>query len=560
MDQLRDLGVLLILLLGSTHCFEDLEPVLKAVGDSMEMGFCFGVDYIVGYRMTDTGRQLVGNSSGESVTKLDERVKVTNHIATLLGLEISNLTSADSGVYLRQCWRDLQLINEQKHYLYVCGEAAAAQDISISSDGGAKFNCETSRTGLPSTSIRWYREVYPKYKTTLFLDTQLSLKPIQPELQDEIQVGAGGSSLHIPASVMKESRNFHCLVLQGEQCLAFQNIELPDSEEPDVKTVFRSIGESVQLPCPTKHPKSKRYWETPFGHLDSDTPSETADQNHLRAQEGGASGGYSLLVSHLTESHTGDYKCFAPLLVADYAVTVCPKHDAVTMKFEEGEKVVLTCMPEEGQFSVQWYREDGPNEEALLADSGDPSILFPKDLEGRALFSEEKFTLTISRLTPADSRKYWCVILEEVEFTDGDYEGGEGGDEDNGEGPEVDIEFEAEGEAGGDAEEDFGGSWDEEDKCLSRRAITLIYKNYKDSRGFEPPEPAEPTEPSDPEPATNPAVFGIAGGVIGLVVLGAVIGAVLKVRAKQKQHQSGKVKYVGSGGEVNGLAPEKNKP
>lgn len=550
MDLLKGLGVLLVLLLGSAHCWDDLEPVLKAVGDSMEMGFCFGVDYIVGYKLTGEERELMGNSSSESPKGFDGRVKVTYHIASLLGLEISNLTSADTGVYLRECWQDHELINQQKHYLYVCGEKAASQDIVVSPEGGADFTCNTPSTGLPESSIRWYREVYPKYKTTLFLDTQLSQTPIQPELQGEIQVRGGGVGLHIPTSVMKKSRNFHCLVLREGQCLAYQDIEFPESEEPDVKTIFRSAGDRVLLPCPMKHPDQKtRFWETPLGQVESNT---TTEDHHLSVLKGKVSGEYSLLIPHLSEDHAGDYKCFAPLLVADYAVTVCPKHDSTELKFSDGDEVDLKCLPEEGHFSIQWYRQHGPDEDTLLVDSGDPSIPFPEDLRGRATFSEETFTLTISRLTPEDNRTYWCVVLEEITFLE-EYN------------PAIDDEEDSEGEGDTDSKavgenEDYN-AWEDEDKCLSRQVSHLIYKAPKDPRSG--PKSTSKSE-SDPEPesTTNPAVFGIVGGVIGLVILGAVIATVFKIRAKKRHDQARKdpVQYIGSEGEVAGLAPQNNRP
>ncbi|XP_041966582.1 uncharacterized protein LOC121724236 [Alosa sapidissima] len=583
MDTLRDLALLLaLLLLGSARCAEELEPVLKAVGDSMEMGFCFGVDYIVGYKLVGEKRQLVGNSSSESPRGLlSGRVSITNHLASLLGLEITNLTSADSGVYLRECWRDHQLMNQQKHYLYVCGEEAGVQEIFVSPDGGADFACNTSSTGLPGSSILWFREVYPKYKATLFLDTEQSLTPVQPELKEQIQVRDGGASLHIPSEVMKDSRNFHCLVLRSGQCLAFQNIELPESEEPDVKTVFRSEGESVQLTCPMKHPEQKkRFWETPFGMVESSAPVETTEGNHISVLEGQRAGEYSLLISKLTENSAGDYKCFAPLLVADYAVTVCPKHETTEVEFSEGGEVVLECMLQEGQFSVQWYRQNGSHEETLLSDSGDPSIDFPQDLQDRAAFSEEKFTLTISRLTPKDNRTYWCVVLEEIVFTDEDYtDVSVEGNEDN---AEVDAEVDTNDDVAGESGE-FGNTWEEEDKCLSRRVIHLVYKASLDptggsgksgsGKGFDKdgpdkgrslpspgPDPFQPGPEPEPEATTNPLVFAVAGGVIGLIVVGAVIAIVFKMRAKKNHEQAGKVECSIEKGEVAGLAPEKNRP
>lgn len=244
-----------------------------------------------------------------------------------------------------------------------------------------------------------------------------------------------------------------------------------------------------------------------------------------------------------------------------------------TLSFSDGEELVLRCLTESSSqesIVVQWYRQGNDKEEILVIDSGDQSIPFPDDLQGRTKFSETNFTLTISALSPDDESVYWCVVLEDILFSDEDYPELEESSEDAVDTTEGEPNSKAEGGVEG---EDYNGQF-EDDKCFSRHEVRLIYRPSSHGRagsssgtdtGRGPesatPGPATPGPATPgPDPSSNATLFGVVGGIIGLVVIGALIGIVFKLKAKRTEDTASKVKYSESDGEVAGLAPEKNKP
>ncbi len=121
MIQIRNTVILLALLLVSTFAEKDPEPIFKALGGELEIGYCFGDDIAV-YRMTADGKELLGSvleSLSFTTWCLKGRIIFSTQVVGLIGLKLTNLQFSDSGIYIRECWSNITMENYRKHYLYV---------------------------------------------------------------------------------------------------------------------------------------------------------------------------------------------------------------------------------------------------------------------------------------------------------------------------------------------------------------------------------------------------------------------------------------------------------
>ncbi|KAF4101255.1 hypothetical protein G5714_017687 [Onychostoma macrolepis] len=429
MIQTRNTVILLALLLVSTFAEKDPEPIFKALGGELEMGFCFGDDIAV-YRMTADGKELLGQFSNSSVSPADAfkgRISFSTEVEGLLGLKLTNLQFSDSGIYIRECWSDSTIENYRKHYLYVCNKEFGSKEISLTPGTGADLVCNMD--SIKHATVKWYRDTHD---VSLFMDTKISLEPLQAEFKSLVRVQGEGSFLHISDEFIQDRPRFFCQVMEGEQCRSFQTIELP--EEPELKTVYRSYGEDVVLTC-SVDPLRQNHWKTPFGQVNSSAPVGTTE-NQMSTRMN--SKNYSLIIQSLISNHSGSYKCFSTFLVEDYFLNVCPLYESTDILFSASDKkVVLECnfmsLPafsgKAEYASVLWYRKTGEKDIQIM-DSGDPSLTPPNDLQGRVEFSQVDSSLIFTDPQKEDSGTYWCVVLLENEETDeGDNEDAFGSDD-----------------------------------------------------------------------------------------------------------------------------------
>ncbi|KAJ8367597.1 hypothetical protein AAFF_G00314470 [Aldrovandia affinis] len=468
----------------------DPGPIFRPLGGDIEMGYCFGADYIVVYKSGPEGDLLLGNSSERSQSRspepsspgwadLKDRVTTTNHTVGLQGLEIRSLRLSDSGIYRRECWEGQQLANQKEHLLSVCLRDNGLKEFQLLPGGGADLHCTYS---VGQQQLRWYWEAYPGYARTLFLDTSVSLEPLTDELRGRVEVHDSGSSLHVPSAALK--RYYYCLVTEGERCLSFQKMHLL-TDEADVESVFRSVGEQVTLPCSSQRPgqeQGQAHWDTPFGRV-------------------GPTSGPCVLPSHVTE----------------YSLYVCPERDPGGVVSAAGESAVLSCSPDmEDSYSVRWYRRADPSQELLILDSEDPSGPVPGELYGRVNVSRYNYSLLLSDLSPQDSGEYWCVVLSVLDYMDGD---GHQDSEDYGESDiypqtnslsnEDDLAY-SNGPPDGDDSEVF---WDDgnAEYCILRRRTHLA---VTESRGLD-----EPT-------GTDTTLYTVCAVIVGCVILGIVCAVI----------------------------------
>ncbi|KAK9958847.1 hypothetical protein ABG768_010947 [Culter alburnus] len=441
MSQTRNIVILLALLLVCALAEDDPEPIFKALGGELEMGFCFGDDIAV-HRLNAGKKELLGQSSSPSISPPDAfkgRISFSDDVEGLLGLKITNLQFSDSGTYIRECWNNDTMENYHKHYLYVCTEEFDLQKISLTPGTGADLVCNTgSRKHI---TVKWYKDI------SLFMDTQISLEPLQPELKSLIQVNDKGSFLHVSDEFIQDRPRFYCLAMEGGQCSSFQPIGLP--EDPEMKTIYRSVGERIVLACSVDRFRQS-HWETPFGQVNSSAPLRLNGtiENQMSVSTSKNSEDYSLDIPSLTSEHSGSYKCFSTFLVEEYVVNVCPLRESADISFSaEDKKVVLQCdfmsLPEfkdkEEYTSVLWYRNTG-DQDIQIMDSGDPSLTLPNDLQGRLKFSQTYSSLTFTKPKKEDNGTYWCVVLLDNEsFVDEDTSSNDDDEED--EEDEVDHHF-----------------------------------------------------------------------------------------------------------------------
>ncbi|RXN11036.1 hypothetical protein ROHU_037332 [Labeo rohita] len=541
MIQFRSTVILLALLLVGTFAVEDPEPIFKALGAELEMGYCFGDDIAV-YRQTADGKELLGQYSNSFVPPPDSfkgRISFSSDVEGLLGLKITNLQYSDSGNYIRECWSNSTMDNYRKHYLYICDKEFGFKKISLKPGTGADIVC--NKDSIKQATVKWYRDVHT---ISLFMDTKISLEPLQAEFKSLIQVQGEGSFLHVSDEFIQDRPRFFCLVMEGEQCRNFQTIGLP--EEPELKTIYRSVGEDVVLTC-SVDPLRKNHWKTPLGQVNS---SEANNQMFLSTS---MNSDYSLNIQTLTSDHSGSYKCFSTFLIEDYTLNVCPLLESTTVLFSASDKkVVLQCnfmsLPAfSGKVeyaSVLWYRKNG-EKDILIMDSGDPSLTPPTDLQSRVKLSRAHYSLIITDPRKEDSGTYLCVVLLDNDETD------EGDDEDA-----------YDGDDGGDEDDEVESpSWimEEEymDMCLFRQVTnlkfdqTLITKVRKVDQTPQPepepepkpkletvPEPEPKLKPkpeTEPECETNVTMYAVYAGIAGLLLLAAIcIVVFLKMRSKKR--------------------------
>lgn len=519
MSQTENLALLLALLLAGVLAEENPKPIFRALGGYLEMGFCFG-DYIAVYRITAKGRELLGDSSNpvSPPEAFTGRINITGQDEGLLGLKIMNLQLSDSGIYIRECKTDDILENHRTH-LYVCGEEISQHDISLTPGTGANLVCKVGASKASQTTVKWYTDTH---NGSLILDTKISLEPLREVFKGHVKVSDKGSLLHVSDDLIKDRPNFVCLVMDEEKCMSFQTMGLP--EEPDVKSIYRSVGENVALTCTVDHLR-QNYWETPFGPVNSSKPLsfKESPKSQIFVSNDVKIGHYPLVVRSLTSNHSGTYKCFSTFLVEDYIVNVCPVHASSNVSFSTGDKSVsLTCRyiselqlgDKADSVSILWLRNSN-GEDVPIMDSEDPSLSMPKDLEGRVTYSKKDSSLVITNPKEEDSGTYWCVVL----LDDTGYAASENNENNN------------LMEASDDQDEEHEWFIDEEfmDMCLYRQITNLSFQTaITDNK-------SSPTESK-----SNLTIYAVCGVVIALLgLIGIVVGIKMsKKTASSNQRES----------------------
>lgn len=422
MMSLRFLGFLLFLLLLQIDS-DEAEPVFKANGSVIEIGYCFGVDYIVVFRSTAEGDQLLGNFSAKDTPisapeDLLGRVHISQH-QYLLGLQITHLTHMDTGIYRRECWQNQSLVSQHTQELSVCDvEVESEEIITREQDAWTELLCNSTSIGLEGTTVRWYHEMHPTYKITLFLDTSVSLEPLVEELQGVVKVKHRGALLQLNSSIAKTNQHFYCLVMKDAKCLSFKYMYPPDASDSESSDIFVSQGDRVVLKCPSEG--YNQQWETPLGLINGSMKNNQIDMTFDNK-----SGDFSLVIPTVSEEHSGDYLCSSSTIEVQYTLVLCPKKESQEEVVFIGQDVLLRCdVDERDSQRVLWHHLDPSDEYTLIQDSKDDTVALPQDLRGRVTLSENGSLLQISHLVMRDLGAYRCVVLsglqsiEETEDTD----------------------------------------------------------------------------------------------------------------------------------------------
>ncbi|MEQ2298813.1 hypothetical protein AMECASPLE_009150 [Ameca splendens] len=481
---------LLLFLLLKQVSSQEPETVLRESGTSIVMGYCFGADYIVVYRSAPDGEQLLGNSSKKNLPNtppadLQGRI-LMNEDENLLGMHITGLTELDSGIYRRECWKNHTVAKIHTEQLFVCKEEISPEEIHTNNEGGTEIRCNSASVGLEGNFVRWYQELHPDYKSTLLLDSSVSLEPVIKEMQGFVEARENGALLVLHKTVLQNFPQYYCVVLKGKTCLSFQNIYLPDRSES--KEVFASKGERVVLNCTGNGEHLQ--WETPLGQINSSSPSN----NQMYISAGRKPASFSLIIPVISDKHSGTYSCIAPLFEIEYSLFLCPQNTLLKKVASKGENVSLDCSSGlDNHKRVQWYRRVQQETYEIIGDTNDEGVIIPNDLKGRVKLSDSGL-LTISGLEITDERMYKCVVINE--FVDNlnteDYN-----DEDMN-------------------EDDFSDEEHSNDiaRCHLKQDVFLNISNT----GF--------TKPSN---ITGPAV---AGGLLGLLVVIVIVIVIVIVKKK----------------------------
>lgn len=506
---------LLLLLFSPVHG-EEAEPVFHAEGSNVEMGYCFGVDYIVVFRSTLQGDQLLGNSSDEDTAlsppaELRGRIDI-NRNEQLFGLQIKNLTHMDSGTYRRECWQNQTLVSQRTQDLLVCDKQVETKEISVTEqDRWAELRCSSVSTGLEGTSVRWYYEIHPSDKVRLLLDTSVSLEPLD-ELPEPMEVRNRGEVLWLEKSILKPNQYFYCLVMKDAKCLSFQSMYLPDHSES--MDVFASEGDMVVLNCPSDG--ANQQWKTPLGIMNSS--SETRSQMKIPYDE--KSEDFSLVISAVSDEHSGKYSCLSTSLEMHYSLVLCPKKQSQEKAVFLGQDVSLDCdIDERDSYRVLWHRLDPSGRYELIHDSVDETVTIPQGLRDRLTLSENSSLMTISHLAEKDLGAYWCVLadfLDAAEYT-GDYGG----------------YFSGEGEHGDEQHWHSNKCFFKQKTFLSLAAdlktVTITAVTNDPEMNFKDPQ----------RPADNVKAYAVGAGLVCLLVVLAVVLAII-IKRKRKLSRFGR--------------------
>lgn len=507
--------LVLVLLLPQSSC-EEAEPLFRYEGSAIELGYCFGVDYIVVYRSGPEGDQLLGNSSADHTpiappADLQGRIRINND-KHLLGLQISDLRHEDSGTYRRECWQNNMRVSNHTQTLTVCTEEVSSVEILKREDGTRTvLRCNHTSSGTEWTTVRWFREKFPSYKMTLFLDSSESQHVLLEELQGLVEVREGGTLLLLDSTVFESNHHFYCVVMRGHTCLTFQNMFLPDRSES--RMVFSSRGDRVVFDCPAEG--KGQLWETPLGKMDRNS----TQNKFMFLRLGEKHKDFSLVIPEASEEHSGDYSCVSSSLELQYLLVLCPKQETREHLFMEGTAVSLECnVSTERPHRFQWYRLDPSGQHKLIPNSNDFTAPVPDDLIGRLVLSGNGSLLTITDLEEGHEGVYWCVV----------FRGSEVDEEEEGEYDYTTTDYTEEYEG-----EDGDLQWPDSSFCVSKQETRLVFKSPSSStRGT-----GEPSEAPEPPDSGQGLVGAVVGTVVAVVLVALVVGVavVLKRRANNSQ-------------------------
>ncbi|CAK6960109.1 uncharacterized protein LOC128359534 [Scomber scombrus] len=477
---------------------EEVDIGMRAQGNVIEMGYCFGVDYIVVYRHSPEGYQLLGNSSANSTAiippaDLQGRIH-TNRQQDLLGLQITNLTHMDSGIYRRECWQNQTLVSHHTQHLSVCGEEIEPQKIVMPEVGAAELRCNSTSIGLEGTFVRWYYEMYPTYKLALFLDSNVSLDPLVKELDGITEVRESGALLLLNNNMLKNNQHFYCLVMKDKNCLSYQNMFLPDHSES--RDIFASHGDRLLLYCSSDGDFQE--WDTPLGKINDSNPRN----NQMYISFSDTPEDYTLVIPAFSDELTGKYSCISPLIELEYSLFLCTGKDTPQKRSVfEGGNVSLECdVSHVNAEKVQWYRKDTSGGHELIHDSNDETMPGPEDLRGRMTLSKNGSCLTLFDLKMEDRKMYWCVVFgpEFLESYD-DYQ-----DENDDEEDTEEVEY-----------NDVLNFYETHTCIFKQEHSVLMKKNPPDTK------------------VTNTKVYALVGG-LAVILLAAVIAAVIVIKKRSK--------------------------
>lgn len=462
------------------------------------LGYCFGADYIVVYKSVPGGEQLFGNSSqgnlpGTLPADLQGRIYMSND-TKLLGMMINDLKEPDSGTYRRECWLNQTVISNHSEHLTVC-RAEVSSEIIRKNEGGAEILCNSSSIGPEGTSVRWYHDAPPQYKTTLFLDTGVSMEPLTADLRGVVKAEKNGTLLVVDKTVLEKFQNVYCVVFKDKTCLDLINISPPDVS----RIIFASKGDRVVLNCPTDD--NQQYWDTPLGEININSTKD--NQMYVSAADEPRT--FSLIIPAGSDEHTGTYSCISTSADLEYSLYFCPKSQPREKLVHTGEGISLECdFDRDSRSTVQWYHRVGSNPYILLGELADSSNVIAEHLKGRAHLNESGL-LTISDLKLEDEGVYRCVAFTGPEYLDyGDFE-----DSDD------------DGEA---ISEDYATDSELTDKTMrcTLKQETTVKVSFLEERDFKPEE------------QTDVIKYALVGGLVGLVVVAIIIAVVVVKRQKPK--------------------------
>ncbi|CAL8358019.1 unnamed protein product [Lota lota] len=530
-------ALLLFLLLNMADT-EEPGFVFQHQGGVVQIGSCFAADYMVVFKSSGTGDQLLVNSSAGAVASfftqdLQGRANITDH-HLLLGLLMGHLGPRDEGLYRIECWRNEALVSHLRQQLVVCSEEVESKEMTVLEDGWAEVRCNGSIGALTGATVRWYIEVHTLYTNFLLLDSAVSLDPLLADMQGAVEVRDGGALLRVFNSVLRDSEQFYCAVMKGENCLSFQIINLP--EYVDVKTIYTSLGDRVALSCSSEHKSQK--WKTPLGKINTTTMSPASSEGssqggHMYISRDNESKSRSLIIPAVSDEHMGHYSCFSPSLVIEYLIALCPRVEPREKSVVEGGDILLECnlhqkAPGDGT-SVQWHRDRAAGEASLIQNTTDEAAAHPGNQRRGVIMSEDGFSLKLSGLTAEDAGVYWCIVLAGKESLQSDNDTHDGDDE------EEDYPYYGsfgDGYNGYDDSEDYGEngpSWLDTYTCISKQEIVLtvmLTPSKVAGRGLDsaPKDLAnDPLNDATPAPASGVPGYALGAAVAtGLLLVGVI--------------------------------------
>ncbi|XP_035385059.1 polymeric immunoglobulin receptor-like [Electrophorus electricus] len=347
----------------------------------------------------------------------------TAHSPGNLSLLISHLTEEDKGDY--RCYLTNQKYKDIRLTVKGCSlaENQKTDDVTAYTGDSVLLPCSCTDPHAKPESFTWRKHNTNRNSWDVITSES-------EQYRNRVQMGTahspGNLSLLISHLTEEDKGYYRCYLNQyyKDIRLTIKGCSLAENQKTDYITAY--TGDSVLLPCSCTEPHAKpeRFtWEKHNTNRNSwDMITSESEQYRNRDQLGTAHspGNLSLLISHLTEEHKGDYRCYLTnqkykdirLTIKGCSLAENQKTDDITAY--TGDSVLLPCFctePHAKPESFTWKKRN------TSRDTWDVISIESEQYRNRVqlgtVHSPGNLSLLISHLTEEDEGDYSCYLTNQ---------------------------------------------------------------------------------------------------------------------------------------------------